>query len=109
MLEARWEFLKQTKEIVGRTLTKATKQVLQKISLYLESLFEGWQEYIGFLERDYVGSGCHGSRAACQPVDSMEAHKLCQGGVDRMEVAGSKVKLVSGAGEFFLPFDGARN
>lgn len=56
-----------------------------------------------------MGGGCHGSRAACQHVDSMEAQKLCQGKACRMEAAGSKVKLVSGAGNFFPPPDGAKN
>lgn len=53
-----------------------------------------------------MGSGCSGGRAACQHVDSMEAHKLCQGNVDRMETAGSRLKLASGDGEFFFPLMG---
>ena len=48
-----------------------------------------------------MGSGCSGIRAVCQHTESMEVHKLCQSGADRVEAAGSKVKLASGAGDIF--------
>ena len=42
-------------------------------------------------------------------VDSVEAHGFHQGNAVLVEAAGAKVMLATGAGDFFLPFDGARN